>query len=1108
MSHRPLSLWLLIASCAGDVTAPPSAECRDIADCEKGSVCYNGACRQLCISGADCPEGEGCSFGICGECSAPEHCAGSFACLDGECLTSCAGNADCSDGTFCNGAGACEEVLPIGDICDADDSCDSGNCLEQQCCPAGCAFSCDGEQCTSPLGQGCSSGVECESGFCADGVCCDSACDGECRSCSSAGACTPILFAEEPLCRITEKGARMCDGAGACQAPHQLVDANDGGGPSEMVELADGSIVFAANQTGAGRELWIYDDAGGARLLEDIWPGLTSSTPTFVAVSDDKTRAFYRANDGLHGTELWVTDGTAFGTRMLADINPRGSTSFWSTWVVTPTYVYFVADDSFLGIELWRTDGTTAGTVMVGDMTPGAADTEPTELAAVGEEVLFAPKAYDGELWRWDGVTFGQVCAGQFTLFPFGSISLEQMAALGGFMYIGTEANGLWRYDPSTDTCAMQYDPGGTLTNVRDLKVLGDSVYFTAGESGIGTELFKFRPGTGGARLVDLNGTSSGSPDIDFFMGGDLYFRATGVGTGKQLYRFDFSGTLTGTATLLTNLTEFSISPKLATASYFYFTAHDFSNGSELRRTNGTTVDTLDAWPGVGSASAVVLGAVQGGVLVSLSLPDDGHEVGLWSESDGSFTSLDMRAGVGSASVKAAITTGAGDVVFGAATASDGLFRLMRVPAGSAAPQALDTLDRGDASGVATDLVIAGGKIFFGASDPVHGTELWVTDGTPAGTHMVKDVNPGAGSSVGLPQLQVFGNVVLVFLDDGVNGRELWRSDGTEAGTYILKDIFVGEEASATFDEPFGILDGLAVFTAEDETFGEEPWVTDGTPSGTIRLADCNTSGDGRPENFERAGDWIYFQVNATGFGTELWKTDGTPGGTSIVKNIRSGTSSSTPKPIMALGDEVLFFATGDDGIRKLWRSDGSDAGTVMIADLWANIPTHQVNDFLSTGDAVWISVPDDVYGRELWRTEGTTESTILVDDLEPGAGDSSPDVLTAMGSSLYFVAATSEVGRELFVTTGAGATLVADLGERDTDGAALVPMATFAGRLFFGAVEEGDTVLWSTAGGASSTFPVCAAPRCLQPSRITTLGPRLFMRADVGFGQELVVFP
>src|SRR5438874_7979488 len=43
------------------------------------------------------------------------------------------------------------------------------------------------------------------------------------------------------------------------------------------------------------------------------------------------------------------------------------------------------------------------------------------------------------------------------------------------------------------------------------------------------------------------------------------------------------------------------------------------------------------------------------------------------------------------------------------------------------------------------DLIGLNGSLLYVDNDDVHGLEIWRTDGTQAGTRMVKDINPGAG---------------------------------------------------------------------------------------------------------------------------------------------------------------------------------------------------------------------------------------------------------------------------------------------------------------------------------------------------------------------------
>src|SRR4029079_4090585 len=89
-------------------------------------------------------------------------------------------------------------------------------------------------------------------------------------------------------------------------------------------------------------------------------------------------------------------------------------------------------------------------------------------------------------------------------------------------------------------------------------------------------------------------------------------------------------------------------------------------------------------------------------------------------------------------------------------------------------------------------IVVSGGKVFFGLDDgpggTYHGTELWVSDGTAAGTRMLKDIVPGAGSSA--PSCFIaLGTTVFFNVKRADSTRELWKSDGTEAGTVPVGNL-------------------------------------------------------------------------------------------------------------------------------------------------------------------------------------------------------------------------------------------------------------------------------------------------------------------------------
>ncbi len=237
-------------------------------------------------------------------------------------------------------------------------------------------------------------------------------------------------------------------------------------------------------------------------------------------------------------------------------------------------------------------------------------------------------------------------------------------------------------------------------------------------------------------------------------------------------------------------------------------------------------------------------------------------------------------------------------------------------------------------------LVVVGGQVFFAPDDGVHGRELWRSDGTAAGTQLVKDIWPGDSGSIsvfwpnhGAAEL----NGQLLFdSNDGVHGRELWRSDGTAAGTQLVKDIRPGP-ASADV-RPRSAVNGVVLVQADDGVHGVELWRSDGTAAGTELLKDINPGAASaayacnRPcsINTLTVGNLAFLNPTDGVHGVELWRSDGTAAGTQLVKDIWPGPQQSYPFDF-ALTDGVFTFTAESPGFgRTLWQSDGTAAGTVM----------------------------------------------------------------------------------------------------------------------------------------------------------------------------------
>ncbi|MFC1611653.1 ELWxxDGT repeat protein [Myxococcota bacterium] len=284
------------------------------------------------------------------------------------------------------------------------------------------------------------------------------------------------------------------------------------------------------------------------------------------------------------------------------------------------------------------------------------------------------------------------------------------------------------------------------------------------------------------------------------------------------------------------------------------------------------------------------------------------------------------------------------------------------------------------------------GRVFFVATDAQYGAELWVSDGTVAGTELLGDINPGEPSSEPT-WLTVSGGLLYFVADDGVHGRELWKTDGTRAGTTMLYDS-TDETVMPPTPRSLIDLDGVLNFSATGTGGDWAWWKTDGSPGGTVPLKTLPS--DGRAPVIHQGHVYFSLWFWSTVTSDELWKSDGTEAGTVRVASI----PTIATKPITS--GSLLFFL-GDDDVHgtELWQSDGTTAGTHMVEDVVSSYCDEYCGfwqGFVDFNGVIVFQPPDS--DCVLWRTTGTPGSTVSF------FTDSSPQAmyLTATSKAVYFV--------------------------------------------------------------------------------------------------------
>jgi len=280
-------------------------------------------------------------------------------------------------------------------------------------------------------------------------------------------------------------------------------------------------------------------------------------------------------------------------------------------------------------------------------------------------------------------------------------------------------------------------------------------------------------------------------------------------------------------------------------------------------------------------------------------------------------------------------------------------------------------------------LSLPDGKMIFPANDGLHGLEMWITDGTEAGTHLIKDINPGEDACY-IYHRFAFNDRVYFRAGNAVNNLRMWVTDGTETGTYQFMDI-------SLMNDHYAIVNGKLYFAADSSGYSSEPWVTDGTPEGTHIIKDIWPGlWTSSPDNFAPFGDKVLFTADSAIYGKEPWITDGTAEGTHLLKDIQPGNigsaalhpASSRSRYYFEFEGRAYFPAelngeTGDE----LWVTDGTESGTYEFKTLNAATTGYLNGDarhFIEYNSELWFCGHTDVGSVDaIWKSDGTEEGTV-----------------------------------------------------------------------------------------------------------------------------------
>ena len=850
--------------------------------------------------------------------------------------------------------------------------------------------------------------------------------------------------------------------------PYLVKDINNttpGSDPEEFVVLDDVVYFYAEDRSGI-RNLWKSDGTpAGTVLVKEM--AVEQLTPAGGMLF------FVR---GVSTGELWKSDGTTDGTVLVKDLESEGTNVSLRALVEFDGVLFFIVDSNDSGYALWKSDGSAAGTTLVKQISPTSIGVTSHYPTVVGDTLFFVgDNPFTGsELWKSDGTSAGTMLVKDINpLSENGDPSW--LTAVGDTLFFsaidGTHGRELWKSDGTEAGTVLVKDirPNADSSTPASLTAVGNTLFFSAYTSASGRELWKSDGTEAGTMIVKeiVAGAEEAFPQALTAVGDTLYFNATTNSKGDELWKSD--GTEAGTK-LVKDIEagEDGSSPARLTDvdGTLFFVAYTEARGEELWKSDGTSngtkpvkdVNPLDDFGLFGEFTAF-------GSMLIFRADDGTHGIEIWG-SDGTKKGTKMLKDLRNDSLDSEV----GEIVPAGALGTSGgiLFRAKQEESGrelwisdgtEAGTKMVKDIFGGSDSGFPTAMVYFNGAYYFNATTNAKGIELWKSDGTEAGTQLVKDIYDGVFDS-DPTVLTPSGSNLFFVATDGTTGKELWKSDGTTGGTVLVKDIYPNGEGSSPTE--LTDVDGTLFFVAEDNTFvagdgtrSRGLWKSDGTTAGTTQVASFYPA-DGsaaRPYNLNRLGNRLLFWIGRSHDDDELWVSDGTPAGTTKIKvftDLFFDYNSTT------IANNLLFFVPELPDPNALWVSDGTGDGTKLIKTFGTIDGERHIHSIHTIGAKAYIAVTDRGSVEfpnqiELWQSDGTAQGTVLLKTISANSGATTPDNVTDLNLQLFFVLGSCNTGQEIWASDGsAGGTVLLTDAVPDFGGNCLGNLTRSDENLFF----------------------------------------------------------
>ena len=899
--------------------------------------------------------------------------------------------------------------------------------------------------------------------------------------------------------------------------PHLTLDINTNvqprsSAPAFLGKLGNSTYFSAYTVPGAvGAGLYATDGtAGGTTQVKAIaglgvLPGLYFSqleyarSPLFFAAG---TKAYFTPVESTTGQEVWVTDGTAAGTHITADVYPGQGGNPIMLGVLGTDLIFFEST-SDTNRQIFKTDGTAAGTVVLSNFPQTIVNVSDgyvymRRAVTLNGKVYFAMESSRGahDLWVTDGTSAGTRQLGTSVLSNLGILPSAMTIFGNSILFIGidqaTGTTALYALDSATDSLQVLAPAQWNGADINTIAVMDGYALFV----GQGSQLWKTDGTVGGTAAVTnfpLPGNGNlplGSQDTAITrVGNRAVFR--GRGSQSDIYLWGTDGTAQGTVPLIAApdaINSGALQPLIGVVGNHGYFVVATASGDQIVVTDGTVAGT-HLLTGMGSLNTL-------------------------------NTGTNVVAGTDSLAFLEVLDTAqpANRMVYSYVPQTDTLTKIQSGPNSTTIAQ----------------LLYDNGHVFFAATNPAMGEEPWISDGTVAGTHQLENIMPESLTDDSHPASLVnFGGKVAFLADDGRNGSPIWISDGTAAGTTPIPNIarsnsllptasligsggalyyfaygddqqyhFMrvgqpGDVPQALADlwpplYPLGpwstVLNGELYFVASKANVNGL-YKTDGTAAGTVAVTDPSV---GAPNYLYTVGNKIYFLG-----GQQVYSTDGTPAGTVQLSHSTNYASLGGGTTLPVLDGNVYFTTTDASNNVQFWKTDGTAAGTVATASFPAingtsirTFPVATVN-----GKLLIQTLPDFPGSRPLSVSDGTAANTTPLNT--PALGSTAP--VTVIGSKAYFTAANANGGFDPWVTDGTQAGTYMLTSVADVKNAEAVWFMDFNGETVFEVVQDNGSQLYRTDGTQAGT-------KLLGPIGMTPyLGIHIvFPREHLAIGQNL----